>query len=224
MEFPRRKFLHLFGGLLTTLAVGPSSAVHCRDQLYLNRRLGFAFQPPLGWTFTQIADMGEMQAGQLLDVPANVNQWILENMDLPVVALELKQGGTGGIQWWRSELVYHDPAEQLLREAFPRLGPDPELKFSPAMRIVRRDWNLSRYYLQGFRCGQLPEECSIDGFHSARYTASYQFDHKLLPKPTKIRTQSIAIEHNSLYHLIRLHDSEENPLDFTPFLASIHLA
>jgi hypothetical protein len=224
MEYPRREFLRLFGGLLASLAVGPSPAVHRRDELYLNRRLGFTFQQPPDWTFVQVADMGEMQAGQLLEVPTDVNQWIMESMDLPVVALEWKHGGPGGIQWWRSELVYHDPVEDMLRESFPRSGPDPELSFSPAMRIVRRDWNRSRCYLKDFRCSDLPEECSIDGFPAARYTASYQFDHKLLAKPTKIRTQSIAIEHRTLYHLIRLHDSGEYPLDFSRFLESIHLA
>lgn len=224
MEYPRREFLRQFGGLLATLAVAPSSAVHCRDELYLNRRLGFAFEPPLGWTFVQVADMGEMQAGQLLDVSANVNEWILENLDLPVVALEWRHGGAGGIQWWRSELDPHDPAEEILRAAFPRHDPDPELKFSAAVRILRRDWNFGRSYFRSFRCSQLPEECSIDGFPAARYTASYLFNHKLLARPTKIRTHSIAIEHNALYHLIRLHDTEEKPLDFSPFLASVRLA
>lgn len=224
MEYPRREFLRQFGSLLATLAVGPSSAVHCRDHVYLNRRLGFAFEPPPGWNFTQVADMGEMQAGQLLDALASVNQWILENMDLPVVALDRREDGPGGIQWWRSELDHYDPAEEILRAAFPRQGPDPELNFSPAMRIVRRDWNYSRCYLKEFRCSELPEECSIDGFPAARYTASYQFEHVSLPQPTRIRTHSIAIEHNALYHLIRLHETEENPLDFSPFLASIRLA
>jgi hypothetical protein len=229
MDLQRREFLHLFGELLAGLALAPSPAVFCRDDLYLNRRLGVAFTRPPGWEYMRVAQMGEMQKGQILDLPETTAQYVLDRMDLPVVAMTYSVGEghepSLGIQWWRAELEPPpDPAEELLRQHFPQRAPERERTFPPALRIIRRDWGQSRTFLREFRCSSLPTETVVSGYPAAQYTAHYWHQHEDLPESLRVVTRTIAIHHGPLFHLIRLHDAAGGNADFNPFLASIALA
>ena len=81
MKLERRQFLAIFGGLLAELATSRSPAVYQNGRVYINRRLGLACSGPDGWSFVRLAEMGEIQKGQLLavDDPAE-NTSILKSM------------------------------------------------------------------------------------------------------------------------------------------------
>lgn len=68
MGIGRREFLRLFGTAIAAASANPSAAITIRDDQYINRRLGIAFQKPNGWVFSDVKQMADLKAGQILDL------------------------------------------------------------------------------------------------------------------------------------------------------------
>lgn len=68
MGIGRREFLQLFGTAIATLTSNPNSEIAIVDEQYVNRKLGIAFRKPPEWTFADDKEMGDVSAGQILDL------------------------------------------------------------------------------------------------------------------------------------------------------------
>lgn len=227
MGIGRREFLAAFGTVLTQLAIKPSPAAACHDNLYLNRRLGIAFHCPADWEFVRLEDMGEVQKGQLLDVDdVGQSQAILESLDLPFVALSSRQNPHICAQMYLASSPDNniDVVHELMKMVFDR--PDavsPEAGFPAPLRIIRSDRQASRGLLKAFRVKQLPRQLSVSNCMAAEYTVTYDFEHEKLEKPRPVIVRSIAIEHGTRYYLLRLISDVSSPYDFSTFVDSISL-
>ncbi len=231
MKLERRQFLAIFGGLLAELATSRSPAVYQNGKVYINRRLGLACSAPDGWSFVQLAEMGEIQKGQLLAVDdPEENASILKSIGLPFVALSPESSHhehqTLGIQFYLAEPPDTiDVASMLLHAAFekPYKG-NAESTFTPAMQIACRDRQIARDLLHSFRTRSMPKDLELSGCSAAEYTATFEFRHRELSAPTTVRQRSIAIQHETRFYLLRLIDTEACPFDFNPFLETLRLA
>lgn len=88
MGIGRREFLTLFGTTLVVCATQSTQAIAVLDGWYINRKLGIAFRSPEGWFFSDMKDMGEVKAGQLLDLDdQELVQKIIEDTELPILAI-----------------------------------------------------------------------------------------------------------------------------------------
>jgi len=227
MGIGRREFLATFGTLLTQLAITPSPAAACHDDLYLNRRLGIAFQCPADWEFIRVEEMGEVQKGQLLAMDdVGQSQAILESLDLPFVALSSRQTPHTCAQMYLASPPDSniDVVHELMKMVFDR--PDavsPEAEFPAPLRIIRSDRQASRGLLKAFRVKQLPRQLSVSNCMAAEYTVTYDFEHEQLKEPRPVIVRSIAIEHGSQYYLLRLISDVSSPHDFSHFVDSISL-
>lgn len=57
----RRRFLQLFAGAAAVAATRPLASVAVADDLYVNRRLGFAFSKPAGWGYESLKTFADMR-------------------------------------------------------------------------------------------------------------------------------------------------------------------
>ncbi len=231
MKLQRRQFLAIFGGVLAELAISRSPAVYQHGKVYINRRLGLACSGPEGWNFVQIAEMGEIQQGQLLAVNSSEeNATILKSIGLPFVALSPETSWHGqqtlGIQFYLAAPPDSiDIASMLLHEAFEKeYKGNAESKFTPAMQIACRDRQIARELLHSFRTRSMPKDMQVSGCSAAEYTATFEFRHQDLSMPTRVRQRSIFIQHDKRFYLLRLIDTEASPFDFDRFLETLQLA
>lgn len=214
---------------LGQLAERVSPAVYQQGDLYLNRRLGLAFTAPAGWRFVNVAEMGDVQAGQFLDVRSHEeNAALLASMELPFVALAAAQAeehddeGSLGIQFYLVDPPGPDLTRLLLHAARGEAyRPSPELDFSAPLQVIRRDWQCARGMLHDLRVSELPKETCVAGLPAAEYTAGYSFRHRQLQRRRRLCVRSIAMEHGPRFYLLRLIHAEGESYDFTPFLASL---
>lgn len=226
MGIGRREFLAAFGTLLARLAIDSSPAAARHDDQYLNRRLGIAFHCPPGWDFVRLDDMGEIQKGQLLATDdAEQNKEILGSLDLPFVALSPTNDPHVCVQMYlASPPSETDIVHELLKATFNRPNAvSPELAFPGPMRIIRRDWQISRGLLKAFTVTDLPTQLCISNCLAAEYTANYDFEHEQLESCRPVTVRAVAIEHASRYYLLRLISDASSPFDFSKVLDSICL-
>jgi len=88
MEINRRGFLRLLGIASAGLAVDPARAVLARNEVYVNQRLGIAFQAPQRWHFYSVSEMEGMYDAQLFRAEfAEVEELMSELKNQPLVAL-----------------------------------------------------------------------------------------------------------------------------------------
>ncbi len=226
MGIGRREFLTIFGTILAKLALASSSAAGRHDDLYLNRRLGIAFRCPEGWDFCQLESMGEIQNGQLLDVDSEEsNAAILKALDLPFVAISPKNSSNICVQiYLASHPDQLDLAHELMKIAFSRPNAvSLELQFTKALRIIRRDLQISRGILKAFKITDLPSQSNLSGCPSAEYTSEYDFEHERMTSYRRVRVRTIAIEHHQRFYLVRLISDASLPFDFNSFVEGIKL-
>jgi hypothetical protein len=98
-----------------------------------------------------------------------------------------------------------------------------KMNFSLQMQKIRSDWQANRSFLKKFRVSQLPAERSVSNCPAAEYTASLLYENFHLSAPVKLRVRSIAIMHHDYTFLLRLTDTEAQPVNFDPFIGSIKL-
>lgn len=119
----------------------------------------------------------------------------------------------------------HDIVHELMKATFNRPNAvSPETAFPGPMRIIRRDWQMSRGLLKAFTVTELPVACSVSNCIAAEYTANYDFEHEQLSGTRPVTVRSLAIEHGTQYYLLRLIRDVSSQHDFSPFVDSICLA
>lgn len=134
-----------------------------------------------------------------------------------------------GIQFYLVEPPpERDVVTDLLRAVFTEMSgkevkESVELQYPVPMQIIRSDWQALRGVLHALRVSSLPENIEISNCQGAEYTTSFDFQHRDLPAPRRVRMRTIVVQHDARCYLLRLSDTEQDPFDFAPFLASLRL-
>ena len=213
LEKRRRDFLDNFSDLLGSLARTHSPAVAMVDDLYLNRRLGFAFRRPPQWHFNDVLEMGEVAAGQVLALGSDLGTWFTPGELTPLVSVSE--------QPLRGPVTGFSPAFSVF------IDPRTERDVS-AEDVAAEDAEILADMLPDFTLESPAEAQWIADTQAARYTAEFRFEHPNLSQPVPVRMQLLYILQSDRALSFRLYDAPAIGLDrrreFRGVRASIHVA
>ena len=215
MGIGRRDFIATFSSVLAGLAALPSAAAATSEDLYLNRRLGFAFRKPSGWFFNNVQEMGQVAKGQLLDLegPEINSLWDNVTDQLPIVSVSRGAVTADGGDVTPGVNVYLDLVEnEDDRDILVCATGETEL-----LEVLLRDWRI----LSG------PSPVKISGCPGAEYFCSFLFEHENLKTPALMRLRTVLLDHDRYRYTLRMYDAPEHktpqPFDYTELVGSIRL-
>ncbi len=221
MGIGRRDFLRLFAGTIATLATAPSSAVAIVDDQYINRKLGIAFRKPQGWTFADVKAMGEVKAGQILDLnDPDLARELLKSAEDPVVVFS-----KAGISPRADRFT---PGVTIFLDRFDSWGGfQPSEGFPidvPPLENAGADIESCGAMLKEFRVTSPPQAVLLSKCDAAEYTASFVFEHENM-RPTRVRMRTLTVYQRPAFYTVRMYDSpyagSDMTFDFTSFVESI---
>ena len=96
MGIGRRKFFADCGHAFAVAASTSTAATLLVDNLYVNRKLGFAFHKPMDWKFSDVAEMGKLAEGQILANGRRLTKEMVDCMGWPFVVVEQPLSATRG--------------------------------------------------------------------------------------------------------------------------------
>jgi hypothetical protein len=218
MGIGRRQFLLLFGASIGALAANPSSAIVILDDQYVNRKLGIAFRKPKGWTFADVKEMGEVQAGQILDLDdPDMARELVDSYELPVLTISRDRLSSNSNRFTPGVTIYLDRFEFLA--SFPQVQ-------IPPLENLGNDIERCESLLKDFRVTSPPKLACVSECDAAEYTASFVFEHKNI-KPIRVRMLTLAVFQNPAFYTIRMHDSPyaspDTTFDYRLFVESVRM-
>lgn len=220
MGIGRREFLRVFGAGIAAVATRPSSAIAIADDHYINRKLGIAFQKPKGWIFASIEEMGELKAGQLLDLDdvVGLSQEILASAELPILTISRDGISTAADRFTPGITVYLD-----------RLGSEATDEGHNTVDSTDRyiaDVGFCANVLKEFHVTSARQVRKISACDAMEYEASFVFEHKNM-QPTPVRMKTLAIDQTTALYTIRMYDAPhavgDFEFDYSPFIGSIRM-
>lgn len=209
MGIGRRDFLIAFGSTLAAVAGLPSPAVMLDADLYLNRRLGFAFHKPRGWHFADVAKMGAMQQGQLLSLEDEEVNRIWKSADaLPIVTAGAEPLSTSG--------RYFSPAASVLLDPIDEHEPEPFL-------VAHEEIGLVSSMLCGWEATSPVRRLKVSSCAAAEYRARFLFEHVQLAQSTPVRMRTLLIHQDRWRYTLRMYDATHRPWNFESVVASVRV-
>jgi hypothetical protein len=186
MGIGRREFLRIFGAGIAAVATRPSSAIAIVDDHYINRKLGIAFQKPRGWIFASIEEMGEVKAGQLLDLDdVGLSHEVLASAELPILTISRDGISAAADRFTPGITVYLD-----------RLGSEATNEGHKTVDSADRyiaDVQFCANVLKEFRVTSARQVRKISACNAMEYEASFVFEHENM-QPTTVRMKTLAID------------------------------
>jgi hypothetical protein len=221
MGIGRREFLQLFGGTLAALTVNSSSAIAIRDDHYINRKLGIAFIKPHGWTFADVKQMGEVQAGQILDLDdSDLARELAESAELPVLTISKDQLSAAADRFTPGVTIYYDHFRFL-----DYLPDSIEVKV-PLLEHARVDIDSCQSMLKHFRVASAPRSRRVSQCDAAEYEATFLFEHENM-RPTPVRMRTLTVYQRPAIYTLRMYDAltsdPDMRFDYTSFMESIKM-
>lgn len=221
MGIGRRKFLQLFQAGLVALAANPSNAIAILDDQYVNRKLGIAFRKPHDWTFADVRDMGQVKAGQILDLDdLQLSQEVMDSIELPILTISQAPLASDSRRFSPGVTIYLD------RFTFiDRMSDDVEIEIPPLDNVVNDVESLAAM-LKNFQVTTSPKSMQVSRCEAADYSATFLFEHENM-RPTPVRMRTVTIFQRPALYTIRMFDSPQSGsklmFDFTPFIESIRM-
>ena len=217
MGIGRREFLGVVGATLAAV-VNPTAAVAVVENRYINRRLGIAFQKPDDWVFSDVKQMGEVRAGQVLAIDdLELAKEIIEAEKLPILTVSKEKLSANAENFTPGVTIYLD-----------RLASDEETvddELSP-VQFLELDILSCAFMLKAFRVTASPEKCRVSECDAALSTANFTFEHQNL-KPTPVRMRTLVIDQGTALYTLRMFDApdigDEMCFDFEPFIESVKM-
>lgn len=213
MGIGRREFLRSLGGAFAALAAGPSSAVTIVGDQYVNRKLGIAFTKPLAWHFANVREMGEVKAGQILDLDdAVLARELIDSTDLPILTASKEPLSSSSNRFTPAVNIYLENIDEL--DALLVDDAHADIAFCSSI-------------LKDFQVTLQPMATRVSECDGLDYTASFVFEHeKMMPTPVRMRT--LLVFQRPVIYSMRMYDSPcsgpEMTFDFSPFVKSLKLA
>ena len=222
MGIGRREFLNLFGTALAGLSASPSGAIAIFDDQYVNRKLGIAFRKPPGWFFATVQEMGEVRAGQLLDLEdGELARDLVDKSQFPILAISKERLSADADRFTPGVTIYLEQIE--VPEAISKIG---EVRISP-MEIALGDVESCRSILKEFSVLSKPEARRVSECDATDYTASFLFEHEGLARSMMVRSRTLVICQNPAVYTVRMYDSPfEDPrmaFEYSTFLESVKM-
>jgi hypothetical protein len=219
MGIGRRKFLQIFGSALAALSANVSPAVAVVDEVYINRKLGFAFRKPHGWHFGDVREMGKMKEGQLLDLEdEELARQIVEEADLPIVAVAQTPILATATSFDPGVLFFVDRLDEV---DVPRIDED----FLTRLNDVEVDYNAA--ILKHFEVLQQPVLKSVSGCPACEYFSAFTFEHSNFESASRVRMRSLVIFQDRMCYTIRMYDGYEGDAsktyDYDQFIGDIRV-
>lgn len=220
MGIGRRQFLQLFQGALATLAINPSSAIAIFDDQYVNRKLGIAFRKPRDWGFSDVREMGQIKAGQILDLngDSELIADIVNSSDLPLLTVTKDPLSHKGTRFSPGVNVYLERFEFL-----NSVSDDVEIEIPPLENAISDIESLASV-LKDFRVTSPPVSTHVSKCDAVDYTATFVFEHEKI-HPTPVRMRTLGIYQRPAFYTIRMYDSPASGsvmrIDYTGFVESI---
>ena len=211
MGIGRRQFLATIGAAIASIAVSDRSAALTHGSLYLNRRLGVAFNRPDGWHFNSLGDIGRVAKDQVLELDGDAVEALLEDAQ-QFLAVSLSEEPVSVPHFTCAanvhlERITPDDADALAN-AIEELGLLPKLM--PELRTI-----------------EAPRARTISNCDAAEYVAEFLFDHPDLSEPVTARLRSLLVVQDRWRHTFRMYDApslgERRTFDFSEFIASIRI-
>jgi len=219
MGIGRREFLRLFSSGIATVAAGSSNAIAIHDDQYVNWRLGIAFQKPSEWVFADAKQMGEVKAGQVLDLDdLALSREIIESVDLPILTIS-----RDGIS---SDANRFTPGVAVFLDRVTLESSNDDERFVAPIESMTTDADSCNTVLKNFRVLSSPLARRVSGCDAAEYEASFVFEHKNM-QPTPVRMKTLAINQGAAFYTLRMYDSpyvcDGLEFDYTTFIASVKM-
>jgi hypothetical protein len=217
MGIGRREFLRRFGAGIAA-AANSTAAIAIADNRYINRRLGIAFEKPPEWVFSDVKQMADVKAGQILDFDdPELSRLIVETIEVPILTISQETISADSDRFTPGVAVNLDrftPEEASLPDA---LSPVESLEFdSEACADIFKD----------FRSISPVTPSSISACDAAQYDATFIFEHKKM-SPVPVRMKTLVIDQLTAFYTIRMFDSPHLGgtlvFDYSPFIASIRM-
>lgn len=218
MGIGRRDFLKLFGASLATLALTASPAVAILDEYYVNRKLGIAFKRYAGWHFANVADMGEIADGQILDLEdERLGKYIREITDLPILTITKESLSIKGSEF--------TPGINIWLDQYTADSSTSQARVNSLDRMIKADIEVNTRILKEFSVLSEPINQMVSGCEAIAYSSSFIFEHEKLAVPTRVRMKALIVAQNSTLYIIRMYDSpfHGQDVDYTEFLDSIYI-
>jgi len=225
----RREFLKLFGGTLAALTANPSSAIAIFDDQYINRKLGIAFHKPQGWTFADVKEMGEVRAGQILDLEdTELARELVESSRLPILTISKDKLSSRANRFTPGVTIFSDRIE--FPDDFPEEFHDDGLDFFeleiPALKIAVADIESCQSMLKDFRVMSALTPNQVSECDAAEYRATFVFEHENM-RPTPVRMRTLVIYQRPAIYTLRMYDSPcsgpELTFDYTSFVEGVKM-
>jgi hypothetical protein len=225
----RREFLKLFGGTLAALTANPSSAIAIFDDQYINRKLGIAFHKPHGWSFADVKEMGEVRAGQILDLEDfELARELVETAQLPILTVSKDKLSSRADRFTPGVTIFSDRIE--FPDDFPEEFHDECLDdfelVRPAIQIASIDIETCESMLKEFRVMSAITPNQVSECDAAEYHATFVFEHENM-QPTAVRMRTLVIYQRPAIYTLRMYDSPwsgpELTFDYASFVESVKM-
>lgn len=219
MGIGRRELLRQFGAGIAAAAGNSLSAVAIVDDYYVNRRLGIAFEKPRGWIFAGIREMGEVKAGQILDLDdLELSREAVDSVELPIVAISRDRLSGDAERFTPGVTVY-------LEDIAGGPGGDDNERFD-LIRCFSADVSFCAAVLKDFRVRSASLVTEVSACNAIEYEAAWVFEHENM-LPTPVRMKTLVIDHGTALYTLRMYDSPyagtEFEFDYSSFIASVRM-
>lgn len=227
MGLGRRDFLKLFGVALATVSAQPfASAIAVLDDIYVNRKLGVAFQKPSNWYFNDIKEMGEVAKGQILDlIDAEIAKKVIAAADIPFVSVSQEQVTTNGYKFAPgiNAFVEIRIKGEERSSKYDHLFTD----IKEPSRTIEQDIFSNKHFLKEFTVLSEKTPLYISNCEAIQYTSSFLFEHTNLPESITVRMNTLLVIQNEFWYTFRMYDApslgSDFIFDYSEFINSIGL-
>ena len=199
MGLGRREFIRLLGTTVVGLTLDPGPAIALLGNVYVNRKLGIAFQKPQGWFFNHAEAMGNVKDGQVLalDDP-DLAEFVRASTELPIVSISEGEVSaqssrfTPGINLYVQGYV--DPPDVLV--------------------LAEEDSCDCQDMLRDFQVLAVPERCTLSHCPASETLSAFLFEHKNMPTPVRVRMRTLLVHQPPRLYTIRMYDSPYHDMAF----------
>jgi hypothetical protein len=188
----------------------------------VNRRLGVAFRRPHNWVFSDVAEMGEVAKGQILqlnDLKRLDELW--PDRSLPVLTISRDQISaqartfTPGVQIFLDRILL---PKELKKMGFEVVSP---------LEVAADDIESNDQVLKNFDVTHPPMPRTVSQCDAAEYTASFLFEHHGLSRPVPVRMRTLCVWQDPAFYTVRMYDAPANGLpdtvDYEDFIATVRM-
>jgi hypothetical protein len=202
MGIGRREFLKLFGSALAAMSVSPNQAIAILNDLYVNWKLGIAFQKPSGWHFASVSQMAGLAAGQIL----NLDDFNLSDEEMETARFLLQPSDFGQLITISKE-PFTSSTDRFGPGIMIELDDVREMVDGPFADAAQNDIVYCRTLLKRFEVLKDPEPCTISGCPAVDYLCTFLFENEKMSTPAQVNMRTLAIYQNPPAYVVRMYDS-----------------